>query len=520
MKNIKLHLTKLLMVICLIIIPSACEEYLAEDFRDGLSPATFYNSDAEAKIAVDGAYSMLTSAGWFKHRDRPAWWQMPADEISSTRNIFKETYNITWDEGVADGERYWNTLYEAVRNSSDAISNIQGNEKLSQTTIDQSLGQLYVIRALAYYDLTCVWGDVPFFTEILEPEELATLERTPVKTIRDAMVADLQTAYGLLPDSWSGSNLGRMSKWAARALEAKFHMFAQNWQGMLTACKDIIDNSPHSLMDNFGDVYNWSNAGYSNKVKSEHILWIDFTGLPAKGLSTNNEHDYQRGHDYVPRLRDEPKDKKGRQGELKAALAANDHEFGGYGGASPLPLLADRSSWDAGDLRYDVTIATEYEGIPLKFAYMSKLWNLSKTFSPRGNKNENFVMIRLADIYLMAGEAENELNGPGNAYQYVNKVRERAFEPDQPWSNMTQQQFREEMWEERLHELCGESHRKPDLVRWGIYVDRIRNTQFQKHNMPAVQNVQEKHQYAPIPLSEIQLNPNLLNTDPTNNGYR
>ena len=472
------------------------------------------------KIAVDGAYSILTSAGWFKHRDRPAWWQMPADEISSTRNIFKETYNITWDEGVADGERYWNTLYEAVRNSSDAISNIQGNEKLSQTTIDQSLGQLYVIRALAYYDLTCVWGDVPFFTEILEPEELATLERTPVKTIRDAMVADLQTAYGLLPDSWSGSDLGRMTKWAARALEAKFHMFAENWQGMLTACKDIIDNSPHSLMDNFGDVYNWSNAGYSNKVKSEHILWIDFTGLPAKGLSTNNEHDYQRGHDYVPRLRDEPKDKKGRQGELKAALAANDHEFGGYGGASPLPLLADRSSWDAGDLRYDVTIATEYEGIPLKFAYMSKLWNLSKTFSPRGNKSENFVMIRLADIYLMAGEAENELNGPENAYQYVNKVRERAFEPDQPWSNMSQQEFREEMWEERLHELCGESHRKPDLVRWGIYVDRIRNTQFQKHNMPAVQNVQEKHQYAPIPLSEIQLNPNLLNTDPTNNGYR
>ena len=133
---------------------------------------------------------------------------------------------------------------------------------------------------------------------------------------------------------------------------------------------------------------------------------------------------------------------------------------------------------------------------------------------------ENFVMIRLADIYLMAGEAENELNGPGNAYQYVNKVRERAFEPDQPWSGMTQQEFREEMYEERLHELCGESHRKPDLVRWGIYVEHIRNTVFQKHNAPAAQNVQDKHQYAPIPLTEIQLNPNLLNTDPTNNGYR
>ena len=270
----------------------------------------------------------------------------------------------------------------------------------------------------------------------------------------------------------------------------------------------------------FGDVYDWSNATFSNKVKPEHILWIDFTGLPAAGLNTNNEQDYQRGHDFVPRLRDEPKDKKGRQNELKAALAANGHEFGGYGGGSPLPLLADRSSWDNGDLRYDKTFTQEYAGIPLKFVYCKKLLSLSKTYSPRGNKSENMVMIRLADIYLMAAEAENELNGPTNAYQYVNKVRERAFEPDQPWSGMTQQEFRVEMYEERMHELWGEQHRRPDLIRWGIYVEHIRNTVFQKHNAQAATNVQEKHTKAPIPLSEILLNPNLLNTDPTNNGYR
>ena len=69
---------------------------------------------------------MLHSAGWFRHRDRPAWWQIAADEISSTRNIFKEAHNITWDEGVGDGERYWNTLYETIRNTSDAIVIFQG----------------------------------------------------------------------------------------------------------------------------------------------------------------------------------------------------------------------------------------------------------------------------------------------------------------------------------------------------------------------------------------------------------
>lgn len=519
MKNIKINYTKLMMLMSLLFLTSNCEEYLDEEFKSGLSPANFYNSDSEAQIAVDGAYSILTDAGWFKHRDRKAWWQIAADEISSTRNIFREAHNITYNEGVADGERYWNSLYEAVRNTSDAIANIEGNENLSQKAIEESLGQLYVIRALAYYDLTVVWGDVPFFTEILSPEELSSLERTPVKTIRDAMILDLQKAYQYLPDSWSGTDSGRMSKWAAKALEAKIHMFEKNWQGMLAASIDIINNSPHRLMDNFGDVYDWSNAGYTNKVKPEHILWIDFTGLPAKGLGTNNEENYQSGHDYVPRLRDEPKDKS-QKSSLVTALNANGHEFGGYGGASPLPVAADRSSWDTGDLRYDETITKEYEGITLKFYYTKKLWNLSSTFSPRLNKSENFVMIRLADIYLMAAEAENELNGPSNAYQYVNRVRERAFEPDQPWSGMSQQEFREEMYEERMHELFGENHRRPDLIRWGIYVETIRNTTFQKHNTQAADNVQEKHNLAPIPLNEIQLNPNLLNTDPTNNGYR
>ena len=140
MKNIKINFTKWMMLMSLLFLTSNCEEYLDEEFKSGLSPANFYNSDSEAQIAVDGAYSMLTSNGWFKHRDRKAWWQIAADEISSTRNIFKEAHNITYNEGVADGERYWNSLYETVRNTSDAIANIEGNENLSQKIIEESLG--------------------------------------------------------------------------------------------------------------------------------------------------------------------------------------------------------------------------------------------------------------------------------------------------------------------------------------------------------------------------------------------
>ena len=64
---------------------------------------------------------------------------------------------------------------------------------------------------------------------------------------------------------------------------------------------------------------------------------------------------------------------------MKKALAANNHAFSGYGAEVPLPDLAKRSTWEDGDLRYDATIMTHYEGIELKFPYFKKLQNLDQT---------------------------------------------------------------------------------------------------------------------------------------------
>ena len=205
---------------------------------------------------------------------------------------------------------------------------------------------------------------------------------------------------------------------------------------------------------------------------------------------------------------------------ISIALKSNNEDFTGWAGCVPLPDMADQSKWQSGDLRYEKTVTQEYEGIALKFPYYKKLWNLNQSYGVRSNKSSNYVMVRLADIYLMAAEAENELNGPDNAYQYVNKVRERAFDPDQPFSGMTQETFRQAIRDERKWELCGEMHRKQDLIRWGIFVETVQNTNWRNFNKAAAENIKPIHVKCPIPLDEILRNPNLLNTDPTNNGYR
>jgi len=83
---------------------------------------------------------------------------------------------------------------------------------------------------------------------------------------------------------------------------------------------------------------------------------------------------------------------------------------------------------------------------------------------------------------------------------------------------LSQQEFREAIYDERKWELAGEGHRRLDLIRWGILLDVVQNTEYRVYEPAA--NIQPFHVLLPIPPEEFNLNPALLESDPTNNGYR
>ncbi|MCM4155794.1 RagB/SusD family nutrient uptake outer membrane protein [Gramella sp. AN32] len=496
-------------------ILSGCETFLEEDLRDQIATDNFFNSDQEALLASNGLYRILHRGSLYKTRGLDNYLVNGADEVGPSRNVNGNIHNYRIDEGIADGNGTWGGLYEIVRNSSLVISNIEGNEKISEEVRNQVLGESLFMRSLAYFHLTNLWGDVPYFRELLPLAELGSLGRTSKDQIRTDMKADLERAIELLPGNYDDSNLGRATKWAAATLKAKYHLFDEEWALALEESKFVIDNSPHRLLEDFAAVFDQEDI--SNQYNAEHIFVVDFTTDPVYG-----DGNTQRTDDYNPRLRDEPKNRNAGTPPnwqlLRDDLDALNQGMTGYGWAIPLPEIADQSTWQEGDLRYDATIVTEYLGYELSFPYFRKNWNLNNE-SPRGNHNENYIVFRLADVYLMAAEAENELNGPDAAYQYVNKVRERAFEPDMPWSGMSQQEFRENLYDERKFELATEGHRRMDLIRWGILLETVKNTEHRPWNNPG-DNIQPYHVLLPIPESEILLNPNLLESDPTNNGYR
>ena len=286
----------------------------------------------------------------------------------------------------------------------------------------------------------------------------------------------------------------------------KIYLIQNKWQQARDKSLEIINDSPHKLLDEYASVFRLDNE------YNEEIIWsIDF------GKDLMQDHGW--GNDWVdhfsPRIRDEPKEST-KRAELSAALAARNEGFTGYGLAIALPDFVKKFPLD--DLRRASNITTEYLGYELNFPYISKRWNLDQINSPRGNHADNKLIFRLADVYLMAAEAENELNGPTSAYQYINKVRERAFEPDQPLSGLSKDEFRLAMYDERKWELAAEGERRMDLIRWGILLDVVKKTEYRVYD-PAP-NIKPHHVLLPIPTEEFILNPALLESDPTNNGYR
>ncbi len=485
-----------------------CEEFLQEKPKALLSPNNFFNSDEEAKLYVNGIYATYMFAqSLYNTVGLSRFYMFGSDLIQPNRygGEGKDFSLYTITEGNNPSGTTWRYLYRVIQDCNIVIDRIEGNEAISDAGYKQSRGEALFLRALAYYHLTNIWLDVPYYTDNITIDEIQVLGRHDKDEIQRDMIQYLQEAQTLLPDSYTDNERGRATKWAAATLEAKFHMVRSDWQNMRDKSIEIINNSWHVLLDDYGEVFN----DYPKDEWNDEIIWqLDY----VKDIAQQRRTDF-----FSPRLRDEPKNSADRD-SLGTILKSRDEGFTGYGLAIPTPEIVNTFPMD--DLRRPWNITTTYLGFDLKWPYIPKLWDLHQINSPRSNHGNNTIIYRLADIYLMAAEAENELNGPANAYQYINAVRERAFEPDQPLSGLDQTSFREALRNERAWELMGEDHRRIDLVRWGILVETVQNTEYIPAFSEAPNNIQPHHAYFPIPIAEFDLNPKLLEDDPTNNGYR
>ncbi|AWW32857.1 RagB/SusD family nutrient uptake outer membrane protein [Echinicola strongylocentroti] len=511
----------------LAIVMVSCKGFLEEKPRDIIAPENFFSSEADARQAVTGIYAILKNNSLYGQVGLDVFYDNGADIIEPNRaaDIFEPIGNYSMNEALADVSIQkmsvadtWRDLYKIVLNSNLIIEKVDGNEAIPDAVETAIIAETIFLRSLAYWHITNLWGDAPYYTESLDINEIRTLGRTDKEVIIEAVLRDLQFAQDNMPrrDQIPEDQRGRASKWTAAMVMAKIHMKQQDWQAGLDKCLEIIDLSSHELMPEYADVFD------PEQEYNDEIIWAldfakDIVGQFEVGVPQLPGNGNWRPSMFNPRLRDEPANTDQRD-ELSQGLTSEGQTFNGTGLQVASKDFAEK--FPQNDLRRPLNIMDHYLGYELVFPYMKKMMNLDTESSPRFNHSDNRLVFRLADVYLMAAECENELNGPANAYQYIHAVRQRAYETIAEWTlnGLSQQGFREAIYDERKWELAGEAHRRYDLIRWGILLDVVQNLEYRfwKPN----ENIKPWHVLLPIPLQELQTNPNLLESDPTNNGYR
>ena len=377
---------------------------------------------------------------------------------------------------------YWNNGYTAIRNFNIFFQKIDA-VPADAATKAQMVAEVKFLRAFVYAKLIWNFGGVPIIDKAYTINETLTgVKRNTYDECVAYILSDLNAAITGLPGQQTGSNLGRASADAARALKARVLLYyasplnnpsndQKRWQDASGAALDLINTNRYSLATDFHGLF-IGGAGANNEI------------IFAKYFSTTT---YQNIGFY-----------SGPQGD------------GGYSTRTPTQTLVDAYEMTNGvvpvidgvvnpdpantynpnnpyanrDPRFYASIL--YNGAPFKNRtyepYKGGTDFIGQDATPTGYGLYKFIdqslpvsattpytnpwiYFRLAEIYLIYAEAQFNLGNENNARLYVNKVRARA---GMPAITETGTALFNRMVHERQVELAFEGHRYYDTRRLKI----------------------------------------------------
>jgi len=301
-------------------------------------------------------------------------------------------------------------------------------------------------------------------------------------------ISDLKLAAGEgsldgLPDSWSGADNGRPGIGAAYGMLARLNLYLGRFQEVVNYCELIINSGQYSL---FADYANNFITSFKYEPNGELVYLIDFHNDVDPGIGLTRLLSPRN-----VRIGQTNRDGQGR-------YVANQMVWDSYD--APGDARKERSFWVTFfDDRSQSEITLDTTQAPY---YIAK-WRLDQDVAPWGWTAHAWPVIRYAGVLLMYAEALNELNGPTTqAYEAINQVRRRArIDPTNPahvpdLENLSQEGFRQAVYQERIRELFFEGTEFDDIVRTGRYAEMF-------------PGVDTKFQLLPIPQREVDLNSNL-----------
>lgn len=504
MKNY--FIKKITGLLLLIVVCCSCKKFLDLKPVSLITTDNAYTTAPNIEAALNGAYSSFMGTNYYQ-------WQFIELSDMHSDNAYNggggdatflpiDMMNIPSDN---NGCIYlsWQELYASIAKCNAVLDNIVNvtDPALTDNRRKQIIGEASFLRAFHYYQLVKQWGGVPIekHSNSTDPSVIR-IARSADTAVYNFIVSDLEVALSNLPDSYDGAdastNKVRATKGAANALLAK--VWAQrpdrDYNKVLQYCNDVI-NSPagYSLITNYADLFDGNH--YLNQ---ESILEIPYIGGTQQGC-WGTELIYPTHDDNG----DVPSDAWQRYCVPSKTLV-NAYVAAGDAIRENAKISFEDVPW--ADENWNACAVPD---IKVPFDVMQKHPN-------NWSSGDHVYLLRLADIILLKAEAQNELGNAGEAATTLDQIRSRVHLPKTAASS--QADLRIAILNERQLELSFEAQRWDDLVRSGTAVTAMNNlneNQYTCNNgslsapIPINYNMNLQKLLLPIPLLELQANPNL-----------
>ena len=518
--------------------PLSCSEEFLEVPVTGQLAGPQLGSAQGINGLLVGTYAQLNGddgLGWFSGASNWLWGSIRGGDANKGSNAGDFNTITPWVRFEADpvnplSNDKWRGSYEGVARANAVLAALEESTELSEERKAELAAEARFLRGHYYFELKKNFGDVPWVDETVD-YSTGALEVPNTEDIWPKIEAEFQYAMQNLPETQG--EIGRANKWAAASYLAKTYVYQDKFAEAKTLFDDIIANGQTSgglkygLVDCFPDLFRWANENNQESI---------FAFQAASGTGSTNtanadlamNYPYNTGPAgpgeccgfYAPSFELAASYRTTPQGLPYLGNGYNNGEYQApandlvtdYGILSTAPFTPDAGPIDP---RLDHTIGRRgimfLDWMPHPgfdwirdqgFAgpYTQKKYSYTEAERDAGALETsgwtpgyhaiNFMIIRFADILLMAAEAEIEVGSMDKALEYVNMVRERASncvlenEAGEPVANYVislyesfpdKETARRAVHFERKLELALEGQRFYDLVRWGVVADAMNN---------------------------------------------
>ena len=426
---------------------TSCDKVLDQQPQNSLDSAQVFVDLAGANAALTGVYGGLTTSNYYGLR-YPVFADLLADNLNhiGTFPSFAEIKNRNIQTNNAEVTNMWAALYTTINRANNVIEYTPGVAAILDGDKKRLLAEAKFLRALTYFDLVRYWGDVPLvLTATKKADESLNVARTPANAVYDQVKKDLDEAEMDL----SEGSPSRATKSGARALKARLALYRGQYAEAGTLADQVIGTTKFTLLPVYRDNFDVKNS-------TEAVFELNFDNITSSQFAFYNFPTLQGGRNEVS--------------------------------PTGTTLL---TAYEAGDRRKaasisDGTFQVNNQSIPA---------NVGIKYTKAGTGEDNFRIIRLAEVILISAEAKARVGTDlVGSLTLLNRIRTRAGLPLS--TAATQAALLTAIEQERRVEFAFEGHRWFDLVRTGRALAVLNITDARKLLLP-------------IPFREITNNPNL-----------